>query len=51
MIGRLSGVFEHTVTFGFFLFLFILGMLLAARQFGNFIRPSAQSLGSTLEAA
>lgn len=52
MLSKLSGAFEHTVVFVFFLFLFMAGALIASKYIiGPVIRPATQSLGATLEAA
>jgi hypothetical protein len=51
MISRLSGAFEHTVVFAFFLFIFILGAVMASRIVGAYVKPASGSLGSALQAA
>lgn len=51
MIGKMSGMFEHTVVFVFFLFLLILGLIMASRLVGAYVQPTSASLGTALQAA
>lgn len=51
MLSKLAGASEHTIWFLFFLFIFIVGALMASRFIGSYIKPTSNSLGSALQAA
>lgn len=48
---KLGGFFEHTGAFVLFLFILILGLSMASRIIGSYVKPSANSLGTALQAA
>lgn len=50
-MDKIGLAFEQPVVFGFFLFLFLLGMFMASRFIGGFIRPVSGSMADALQAA
>jgi hypothetical protein len=50
-LPSVAKTFEHTVVFAFFLFIFLLGAIMAARLVGTYLEPTSKSLASALEAA
>ena len=50
-MGKLAGIFEHDVVFVFFLFILILGLIMASRIIGQYVKPASNSLGAALQAA
>jgi hypothetical protein len=50
-MSKLAGFFEHTGAFVLFLFIFVLGAMMASRVVGAYVRPTSTSLGSALQSA
>ena len=45
----MSDAFEHTVVFLFFLLVFVIGALMAAKFIGTYIRPVSSSLADAVQ--